>query len=351
MLDEAAAIRNPRTQRSQQIKKIGGLHKLALTGTPVQNGATDLWSLFDYLMPGYLGTQGDFAKLYPMLFDKGPTYSGDQVEALQTRIRPFILRRLKTDVATELPEKILIDRPVELGEKQRQLYKDLLESQEIVSLRGSIATGEYHRQSIHIFAMLTRLRHICNHPVLHTKSSQWTVQESAKLDLLGGLLAEVIEGGHRTLIFSQFTVMLDLIQHWMKAWDARFLRIDGKTPVSQRQQFVDTFNSDKSYNCMLLSTKAGGLGLNLTGADTVIFYDHDWNPANDEQAQDRAYRIGQTRNVTVYRLITKGTIEEKMLRYQARKKALSQALIGVDEQGVKNLTREELLSLFTLDES
>ena len=330
--------------------EIGGLHKLALTGTPVQNSVTDLWSLFDYLLPGYLGTHSVFRATYPMLFNTAETTFGDQSGKLQARVRPFVLRRLKQDVAKELPDKLVIDRPVELSKEQRRLYKELLEGREVKDLKASIARDDYRSQSF-IFPMLTKLRLICNHPVLHTQKVEWTVAEASKLDSLQDLLAEVVEGGHRALIFSQFTKMLDLIQHCLPEWNVPFLRIDGSTPDSRRQGLVDTFNSDQSYSCMLLSTRAGGLGLNLTGADTVIFYDHDWNPANDEQAQDRAYRIGQTRNVTVYRLITKGTIEEKMLLYQTRKKALSQALVAVDEQGVKNLTREELIGLFTFEDS
>ncbi len=169
------------------------------------------------------------------------------------------------------------------------------------------------------------------------------------MEALQELLEEIVEGDHRALVFSQFTRMLDLIEACLPDWNVKALRIDGQTPPAKRQTIVDLFNADASYQCMLLSTKAGGLGLNLTGADTVIFYDHDWNPTNDEQAQDRAYRIGQKRNVTVYRLITKGTIEEKILRFQERKKALAEALIEEDKQGFKNLTREELLALFTLD--
>jgi len=302
-------------------------------------------------MPGYLGTLAEFRRAYPSLFDKNRTDFSSHAAGLQKRVRPFVLRRLKKDVEDELPPKTIVDLPIELSDEQRRLYKQLLQGNEARSIRDSIKRDDYRRQSIHIFAMLTKLRHICNHPVLDRKDAQWTVQEAAKLEALEELLTEVAEGGHRALIFSQFTMMLDLIEKCLPDWGLRFLRIDGSTPHTQRQHLVDTFNSDRSYHCMLLSTKAGGLGLNLTGADTVILYDHDWNPANDEQAQDRAYRIGQTRKVTVYRLITKGTIEEKMLRYQLRKKALSEAVIAVDAEGVKNLTRDELLSLFTFDDS
>ncbi len=349
VLDEAHSIKNPAIQRSKNVKKIGSLHRLALTGTPVQNDATDLWSIFDFLMPGYLGDLSKFRETYPQLFDKRTAGHSANSETLRKRINPFVLRRLKKDVATELPDKIVIDRIVEPTAEQVRLYKALLAGAEATRLRENIAKDNYRTEGVSILALLMKLRQICNHPVLERKDSAWTIQEAAKLAALEELLQEVVEGEHRALIFSQFTKMLDIIENCLSQWKIQSLRIDGSTPATLRQGLVEKFNGDEAYHCMLISTKAGGLGLNLTGADTVIFYDHDWNPANDEQAQDRAYRIGQKRNVSVYRLITKGTIEEKILKYQERKKALSQALIGTDEQGFKNLTRDELLSLFTLD--
>jgi len=171
------------------------------------------------------------------------------------------------------------------------------------------------------------------------------VKDSGKLASLEELLEEVADGDHRALIFCQSTEMLDVIQAHLPDWGHTHLRLDGSTPGPKRQILVDTFNSGDA-RCFLISTLAGGTGLNLTGADTVIFYDHDWNPANDRQAEDRAYRIGQTRNVTVYKLITEGTIEEKIIERQERKMALAESVIGVDEQGFKDITKEELLELF-----
>jgi superfamily II DNA or RNA helicase len=350
VLDEAHNIKNPETQRTRNIKRLVGHHKLSLTGTPVQNAPSDLWSQFDFLMPGYLGSHGEFkTQCSDLVLKKSASFNPQAAEALRKRIDPFILRRLKKDVALDLPEKIIADRIIELSEAQVRAYKSLLNTTETRALRQSIERNDYSSKSVHILALLTRLRQICGHPALIDRDPDRKATESSKLDALLELCLELREGGHRALVFSQFTSMLDLIAVVLQDEEFPFLRIDGSTPSTNRQPLVDQFNRDSRYTCMLLSTKAGGTGLNLTGADTVIFYDHDWNPANDQQAQDRAYRIGQKRNVTVYRLITKGTVEEKMIRIQERKVALAEALVGIDEGGMKNITREELLSLFELD--
>jgi SNF2 family DNA or RNA helicase len=205
-----------------------------------------------------------------------------------------------------------------------------------------------------ILAAFTKLRTICNHPILTIKDAIFSdaeVEHSGKLRLLQELMEEIIDGEHRTLVFCQSTQMLDIIQHWFGRWGIRCLRLDGSTPASARLGLVEEFNENKECHAFLISTKAGGTGLNLTGADTVIFYDHDWNPANDNQAQDRAYRIGQTKPVTVYRLVCRGTIEEKILERQVVKQTLADQIVGSDEEGFKELTREELVSLFTFDES
>jgi SNF2 family DNA or RNA helicase len=350
VIDEAHAIKNPDIQRTKKIKRLPSLHKLALTGTPVQNAATDLWSLFDFLMPGYLGSHPEFRSRYPSLFDRRTATFGQHATDLKKRVGPFVMRRLKKDVAAELPEKIVSDRIVELSEQQVRRYKELLAGTDATRLRHSIEQDNYKTEGINILTLMSKLRAICNHPVLESGASTWLIEESAKLDAFQQLLEEVVEGNHRALVFSQFVKMLDIIEHCLREWKIPNLRIDGKTVANLRQTIVDRFNQDQTYRCLLLSTRAGGVGLNLTGADTVIFYDHDWNPTNDLQAQDRAHRIGQKQTVTVYRLITKGTIEEKILKYQERKIALAQALIEEDKGGIKNLTREELLSLFSFEE-
>jgi SNF2 family DNA or RNA helicase len=209
------------------------------------------------------------------------------------------------------------------------------------------------RASTEILAIYSRLRTICNHPALAAPPLNGLIRakDSGKLDALKDLMEEVRTGKHRALIFCQSTKMLDIIQGCFKAWAVKQLRLDGSTPGADRQQLVDDFNHDESVTAFLISTKAGGLGLNLTGADTVIFYDHDWNPANDNQAQDRAYRIGQTRTVTVYKLVSVGTIEEKIIERQQLKQTLADEVIGSDEEGFKDLTKEQLLSLFEFREN
>ena len=264
------------------------------------------------------------------------------------------MRRLKEDVAKDLPPKIIIDQRVELTPKQVALYKQVSEGPEFKRMVEEVDQKGVGRSQVLILAALTKLRVICNHPVLaqgNHSSADVRYDDSGKLESLKELIEEIVEGEHRTLLFSQSTKMLDIIERFFKKWKVNSIRLDGSTPPNTRTALVDEFNSNSSIHCFLISTKAGGTGLNLTGADTVVFYDHDWNPANDLQAQDRAYRIGQTKPVTVYKLISKGTIEEKIIERQAIKKMLADEIIGPDEQGFKDVTKEELLALFKLDES
>ena len=354
VVDEGHNIKNPDAQRTRAIKTINGQHKLALTGTPIQNNLEELWSLFDFVMPNYLGTRTAFRDLY----GRNGRVNWDVVRGsshcLPDRIHPFIMRRLKEDVAKELPSKIVIDQKVELTPLQVQLYKQWLASADCKRMVEEIDAKGIQRSKVLILSVFTKLRAICNHPVL--ASGQYDrdtlkSSDSGKLDSLQELMKEIVEGEeHRALLFCQSTQMLNIIEHFFAKWQIKLLRLDGQTPPAKRQDLVDQFNGSKEITCFLISTKAGGTGLNLTGADTVIFYDHDWNPANDNQAQDRAYRIGQTRPVTVYKLISKGTIEEKIIERQGIKQNLADTIIGSDEQGFKDLTRDELLSLFKLDE-
>ena len=353
VVDEGHNIKNPDAERSKAIKTINGQHKLALTGTPIQNNLEELWSLFDFAMPGFLGKLGKFRDQYcrngKVVWEavRGGSAS------LKERIHPFILRRLKETVATDLPPKIVVDQRVELTLLQVRLYKEVLASEECQRLVDEVNRNGVGRARPMIIVALTKLRAICNHPLLadaNRKPGSAKCEDSGKLDCLRELIEEVIEGEHRALLFCQSTQMLDIIQEFFAKWKVCAIRLDGSTSPNQRQSMVDQFNRDTSIDCFLISTKAGGTGLNLTGADTVIFYDHDWNPANDRQAQDRAYRIGQTKPVTVYRLVSKGTIEEKIIERQAIKQSLADEIIGADEQGFKDLTKEDLLSLFQLEE-
>lgn len=349
IVDEGHTIKNPDAKRSKAIKTIPARHKLALTGTPIQNKLEELWSLFDFAMPGFLDSRAAFRRRY--IAAKRVDWPAVN-DGLVPRIRPFVLRRLKSAVARDLPEKIVVERQVPLTPLQVTLYNAVRDSVEYHRMREEVEKHGVARSQTHIFAALTKLQNICNHPgietgVSHPRSA--LPADSGKLDLLRELVGEVVDGGHRALVFSQSTRVLDLLGHWFGQWGVRSLRIDGATPALERATLAERFNADARIDAFLLSTRAAGTGLNLVGADTVIFYDHDWNPANDAQAMDRAYRIGQTRNVTVYKLVSRGTVEEKILARQAEKRSLAEGVIGPAAGDLGDLSRDELLDLFTLD--
>lgn len=370
ILDEAHAIKNASAAVTKAVKTIPARHRLALSGTPIQNRLDELWSLFDFLMPGFLGRRAHFFQQYEEPISKGQGPLADPEEKkegariaqhLRERIKPFVLRRLKTEVARELPDKIEQNIPCSLTADQAALYRQFGQSAEAKkAVKELEERGANHAQT-EILTALMSLRKICNHPDLvylgkNAVEGKRVVpmpgfeERSGKLLALADLLDQCREGGHRALIFCQLTSMLDILEHFLHRRGDRWLRLDGGTPGAQRQELVNRFNAETDILAFLISTRAGGAGLNLTGADTVIFYDHDWNPANDRQAQDRAYRIGQTRNVNVYKLVSQGTFEEKVLQRQALKLSLADAVVRHDAAGFKDLSREELVSLFTLGE-
>ena len=354
VVDEGHNIENPDAKRTKAIKAIPGQHKLALTGTPIQNKLEELWSLFDFAMPGYLGTRRAFRDRYGRYDEIAWDAVREGPGNLKDRIRPFVMRRLKENVAQDLPPKIVVDQKVELSPLQVELYKRVLASADYRWVMEEIEAKGVRRSKVLILKIYTTLRSICNHPALAKEEFQAgavNYADSGKLDCLKELMEEIVDGEHRTLLFCQSTQMLDIIQDFFRQWQFRCLRLDGSTPPSERPELVREFNANAAHQCFLISTKAGGMGLNLTGADTVVFYDHDWNPANDSQAQDRAYRIGQTKPVTVYRLISQGTIEEKILQRQALKQTLADEVIDGEEEGFRNLDPADLVSLFTLDEA
>lgn len=351
VVDEAHQIKNPSAKRTHAIKTINGENKLALTGTPIQNNLDELWSLFDFVMPGYLGSRSKFRDNY----GNGSQVNWQAVHhdktGLKRRIYPFVMRRLKEHVADDLPEKVIITLPVDLTPAQVSLYKHVIESAEFKQLQNAVEEKGAKRAQVEMLAVYTRLRMICNHPSLDSsfKGRHKRAKDSGKLTALRELMLEISEGEHRTLVFCQSTQMLDIISEYFEEWGFKHLRLDGSTAISRRQELVDEFNSNHSNLAFLISTKAGGTGLNLTGADTVIFYDHDWNPANDRQAQDRAYRIGQKRNVTVYKLVSAGTIEERIIERQEVKQSLADQIVGVDQDGYKEIDKQQLMSLFELN--
>jgi SNF2 family DNA or RNA helicase len=355
VVDEGHNIKNPDAKRTKSIKTLNGRNKLILTGTPIQNNLQELWSLFDFAMPGFLGSRTHFRDTYGQNGQINWNAVQNGTAPLPERIKPFILRRMKQQVERDLPPKILIERLVELKPRQVVLYKKVVASAECTKLFRDVAEKGVPSAGPQILAAYSKLRAICNHPALADERKNVVAgrSDSGKLEHLWELTEEIIEGGHRTLLFCQSTRMLDIIEHHLtmdlKAHKKKLLRLDGSTAQARRAPLVDQFNKEQSISFFLISTRAGGVGLNLTGADTVIFYDHDWNPANDNQAQDRAHRIGQTKPVTIYKLISEGTIEEKILQRQATKQSLADEIVGNDEHGFKDLAPGDLLTLFKLD--
>lgn len=338
LLDEAQHIKNPGSLNAHSVKKLRAGTRIALTGTPMENNLSELWSIFDFIIPGYLYTRNVFSEKYEVPVSVEDT---DVMESLSKQISPFILRRLKKDVLRELPEKIENRMVAELTEEQKRVYLAYL-----LEARGELEKDfeelGFEKSRIRILAALTRLRQLCCHPGLFIENYKG---DSGKLMLLKELVCDSMEAGHRILVFSQFTGMLRMIRSWLEAEQIGHSYLDGSTPVEERGRMVNAFNNGRG-KLFLISLKAGGTGLNLTGADTVIHYDPWWNPAVEDQATDRAYRMGQNKTVHVIKLIAKGTIEEKIYALQEKKKALIDSVIRPGETLVTKLTRQELESLF-----
>jgi superfamily II DNA or RNA helicase len=337
VLDEAQHIKNPETQNAQAAYALRARHRFVLTGTPMENSVRDLWSIMNFALPGYLGNRSDFRERYELPIARG---SAPEVQRrLSRRLQPFLLRRRKRDVAKDLPEKIEQVVLSSLTSHQRAAYDALLrEIQQ--GLGGSSQNVNAGAQRMKMLTGLLRLRQVCCDLRLVGIDKEET---SAKLDLLDELLEEAIDGEHRVLVFSQFVSMLHLVRERLEKLEIPFCYLDGST--KQRQEIVDRFQSDSAIPVFLISLKAGGVGLNLSAADTVIHFDPWWNPAVEAQATDRAHRIGQTRVVTAYKLITRDTVEEKILRLQEKKRAAIDAAIDSEEPLMTGLTTEELEEL------
>ena len=340
VLDEAQHIKNRQTQNAQAVKAVRAKHRLVLTGTPLENSVLDLWSIFDFLMPGYLGTAKDFRERYEL-----PIAKEKNTEAqtrLARRLRPFMLRRLKKDVAADLPAKIEQVSFCELTPDQRGVYQQVIEASRKEVLAAVGAQGLAKSRMVVLTALL-RLRQICCDLRLLKLDKVNPANASGKLDLFGELLEEAIDGGHRVLVFSQFTGMLALLKERLAAEKIDFCYLDGST--TDRGAVVEQFQQSEAIPVFLISLKAGGVGLNLTGADTVIHFDPWWNPAVEDQATDRAHRIGQTKVVTSYKLITRDTVEEKILLLQNRKRDVILATLGGEEAFAESLNWEEIQEL------
>ncbi|PIA13088.1 hypothetical protein COEREDRAFT_17765 [Coemansia reversa NRRL 1564] len=408
VLDEGHCIRNARTKLTQAVKRLHARRRLILSGTPVQNNVVELWSLFDFLMPGFLGTERQFNELYtkPILASRDAkqmqTQAGEHaLQQLHRQVLPFLLRRMKEDVLQDLPPKIIQDYYCELSPLQRLLYEEFARSTVSDNLKQSLGiaasdqtttNGETENKDkpkvTHVFQALQYLRKLCNHPALvltpkHPLYKQIETDLHARgadlhtLDIAPKLLAlrdllnqcgigtqksepdegtadalldpEAVSASHRVLIFCQHREMIERIEQdlFKRAMPGvTHMRVDGTVEARRRQEIVTQFNADPSIDCLLLTTHVGGLGLNLTGADTVIFVEHDYNPAMDLQAMDRAHRLGQTRVVNVYRLITRNTLEEKIMGLQAFKLHMAGTIVNQQNAGLSSMNTDQLLDLF-----
>ncbi|XP_027098373.1 TATA-binding protein-associated factor BTAF1 isoform X1 [Coffea arabica] len=402
ILDEGHIIKNSKSKVTATVKQLKAQHRLILSGTPIQNNVLDLWSLFDFLMPGFLGTERQFQATYgkPLLAARDPKCSSKDaeagalaMEALHKQVMPFLLRRTKDEVLSDLPEKIIQDRYCDLSPLQLRLYERFSGShvkQEISSIvkLNELDAGEGNpstKTSSHVFQALQYLLKLCSHPLLVVGekvpetvstvlsdlfpgkadyiSELHNLQHSPKLIALQEILEEcgigieasssegsIAVGQHRVLIFAQHKAFLDLIERdlfhgHMK--NVTYLRLDGSVEPEKRFEIVKAFNSDPTIDALLLTTHVGGLGLNLTSADTLVFMEHDWNPMRDHQAMDRAHRLGQKKVVNVHRLIMRGTLEEKVMSLQRFKVSVANAVINADNASLKTMNTDQLLDLFT----
>lgn len=341
IIDEAQFIKNPRTKINQIVQKIHAAHRLCLTGTPMENHLGELWSLYNFLLPGLLGDSRQFQRLFRVPIEKH--HDAERSNSLWQRIAPFFLRRTKQQVLQELPPKIEMLRTVELEGPQRDLYESIR-----ISLHQKVASivkdkGLANSQIIILDALLKLRQTCCDPRLLKMTSAQKLEAGSAKLTLLMEMLPNLIAEGRRILLFSQFTEMLQLIEEALNNAEITYVKLTGKT--KDRKTPIDQFQSGQC-NLFLISLKAGGTGLNLTAADTIIHYDPWWNPAVEKQATDRAHRIGQDKTVFVYKLITSGTVEEKILLLQQHKNALLENLLSHEASGLGGFKLEDLEALF-----
>lgn len=347
VLDEAQNIKNFTSMTKKVSKLLKADYKLALTGTPLENRPLELWSIFDFLMPGYLGGLERFRRVYDVPIVK---LNDDKASTrLKKLTSTFVLRRLKGQVASELPPKMDIIQRCNLSDEQKEIYRTILIGQR-ERVFSEIEKKGISKSSLTILSALMKLRQICCHPNILKEFKNAKEMESSKLDLMMDIVSNVLDEGHRLIIYSQFVEMLSIIRKKFDGENVPYFYLDGTTPATRRLQMVEEFNSGSDRNLFLISLKAGGVGLNITGADYVIHYDPWWNPAVMDQATDRVHRIGQTRNVFVYKLITIGTVEEKILKLQEKKRTIFEKVIGNEENIGKFIGKDDLAMLFSFDE-
>ena len=343
ILDEAQNAKNPSSQIAKVVRNLRADHRLALTGTPVENSLRDLWSIFAFVEPGLLGSEASFRRRF-----ENPIAEGDEVAAhvLRSRLEPFVLRRTKEDVARELPERTEQIIECDLSPLQRRLYRGIAEAARRDVLAQIDEDGGMEGATVHVLAALTRLRQVCAHPGLIMPEYIDEPEASGKFDAFLETVEEVLSGGHKVLVFSAFASMLKIMRAALQKRDVAYGYLDGATKDRDRQAEVERFMSAEGPPVFLCSLKAGGVGLTLTAADYVILYDPWWNPAVERQAIDRTHRIGQTRPVTAYRMVTAGSVEEKIRALAERKSALSRSVIKADSAIAKALTKDDLEFLF-----
>lgn len=338
--DEAQYIKNNNTKNSKAIKTINAETKFALTGTPIENSLSELWSIFDFIMPGYLYKYKKFKELYetPIIKEQNE----DVMNKLKKQIEPFVLRRTKGEVLTELPDKIVTILNNEMSEEQYNIYMSYM-AQARKEIMSQIDINGFEKSQIKILSLLMRLRQICCHPKLFLREYEG---ESSKLNQCIEIIQDAVLGGHKILLFSSYTSMFEIIEEKLKNIGVKYLKLTGQTKVGERIELVDKFNTNENIKVFLISLKAGGTGLNLTGADMVIHYDPWWNLSAENQATDRTYRIGQKRNVQVYKLITKNSIEEKIYELQQKKAKLIDNMLSTDATFINKLSKDDILALF-----
>ncbi|HRO43055.1 MAG TPA: DEAD/DEAH box helicase, partial [Flavipsychrobacter sp.] len=342
ILDESQAIKNPQSQVAKASLLINAKHRLALSGTPVQNNTFDLYAQMNFLNPGMLGSREFFMNEFATPIDK---FQEDEVkQQLRKLTYPFMLRRTKEQVAKDLPEKTETILYCEMGKEQRKIY-DAYRNTYKDQILGMIDERGIERSQMHILSGLTKLRQICDSPAILREEEQFG-NYSIKLDELVREINENV-GNHKALIFSQFLGMLALIREQLEKLHIPYAYFDGSTSTSERERAIQKFQNNDDCRVFLISLKAGGIGLNLTAADYVYIVDPWWNPAVEQQAIDRTHRIGQTKNIFAYRLICKDTIEEKMLILQDRKRALANELVADDSALLKRLTRDDIAYLLS----
>ena len=338
--DEAQYIKNNNTQNAKVIKEIKAETRYALTGTPIENSLSELWSIFDFIMPGYLFSYNKFKILFETPISKEE--DKEAMDRLKNMIEPFVLRRVKENVLTELPDKTITVLNNEMTGEQLKIYLSYMQSAK-KQAKEEIETNGVSNSQIKILALLMRLRQICCHPGLFLENYDG---ESSKLNQCMEIIKDAVNGGHKILLFSGYSSMFTYLEKELKKNNIEYFKLTGQTKVEDRMDLVNKFNNNENIKVFLISLKAGGTGLNLIGADMVIHYDPWWNLSAENQATDRTYRIGQKRNVQVYKLITKNSIEEKIYNLQEKKAKLADDMLSTKETFISKMSKEDIMELF-----